>query len=54
VLERLDTLSGRIRDNAGFFSAEHIGKIGDTELYRRLRSEIPNWLRGARTAGIVR
>lgn len=54
VLERLDTMEGRTVDNAGFFSVDDIGKISDAELYRRLLSEFPDWLRAARAAGIVR
>jgi hypothetical protein len=54
VLERLDTMEGRVVDNAGFFSVDDIGKISDAELYRRLLSEFPDWLRAARAAGIVR
>jgi len=54
VLERLDTMGGRVVDNAGFFSVDDIRKISDAELYRRLLSEFPDWLRAARAAGIVR
>ncbi|HET8994284.1 MAG TPA: VWA domain-containing protein [Rhodococcus sp. (in: high G+C Gram-positive bacteria)] len=54
VLENLDTMEGRVVDNAGFFSVDDIGKISDAELYRRLLSEFPDWLRAARAAGIAR
>ncbi|MEE2058411.1 vWA domain-containing protein [Rhodococcus artemisiae] len=54
VLERLDTMKGRVVDNAGFFSVDDIGKVSDAELYRRLLSEFPDWLRAARGKGIVR
>ncbi|MFD6860315.1 VWA domain-containing protein [Rhodococcus sp. NPDC060090] len=54
VLENLDTMSGRVVDNAGFFSVDDIGKISDAELYRRLLSEFPDWLRAAHAAGIIR
>lgn len=53
VLERLDTMDGRVVDNAGFFSVDDISGISDAELYRRLLSEFPDWLRAARAHGIV-
>ncbi|OWY80503.1 VWA domain-containing protein [Rhodococcus sp. BUPNP1] len=53
VLERLDTMSGRRVDNAGFFSVDDISKVTDAELYRRLLSEFPDWLKAAKNAGIV-
>ncbi|RYE42329.1 MAG: hypothetical protein EOP24_33215 [Hyphomicrobiales bacterium] len=46
-------MKGRVVDNAGFFSVDDISKISDAELYRRLLSEFPEWLRAARRAGIV-
>ena len=53
ILEKLDTLKGRVVDNAGFFSVDDISKITDAELYTRLLSEFPDWLRAARKGGIV-
>ncbi|MEU5841584.1 VWA domain-containing protein [Rhodococcus sp. NPDC047139] len=53
VLERLDTMSGRRVDNAGFFSVDDISKVSDAELYRRMLSEFPDWLKAAKSAGIV-
>lgn len=53
VLEKLDTMGGRRVDNAGFFSVDDIGKVSDAELYRRLLSEFPDWLRAAKALGIV-
>lgn len=53
VLEKLDTMGGRRVDNAGFFSVDDIGKVSDAELYRRLLSEFPDWLRAAKAMGIV-
>ena len=53
VLERLDTMSGRRVDNAGFFSVDDISKVTDAELYRRMLSEFPDWLKVAKNAGIV-
>ncbi|MEV0579490.1 VWA domain-containing protein [Streptomyces sp. NPDC050392] len=54
VLEYFDTLPGRRVDNVGFFAADDIEKVPDPELYDRLLSEFPSWLRAARQLGIVR
>ncbi|MFC7686383.1 VWA domain-containing protein [Ureibacillus sp. GCM10028918] len=53
VLERLDTLSGRVVDNANFFALDDLDKISDDELYNRLFNEFPQWLRAARRLGIT-
>ncbi|MFD9551133.1 VWA domain-containing protein [Nocardia salmonicida] len=53
VLRTLDELDGRVVDNAGFFALDDIDQVDDAELYRRLLGEFPDWLRAARTAGIV-
>jgi stress response protein SCP2 len=53
VLERFDTLPGRTIDNVGFFSIDDIERIDDAELYGRILSEFPSWLRAARTAGLI-
>jgi hypothetical protein len=47
-------MSGRVVDNVGFFAVSDIDRIDDAELYRRLLSEFPDWLRAARSAGILR
>lgn len=52
ILEKLDTLSGRLVDNAGFFAVDDLDEIDDATLYQRLLSEFPVWLRAARAAGI--
>ncbi|MFF4330598.1 VWA domain-containing protein [Streptomyces sp. NPDC001591] len=54
VLERFDTLPGRRVDNVGFFAVDDIDRIPDAELYDRLLSEFPSWIRAARQAGILR
>ncbi|QKT11443.1 MULTISPECIES: vWA domain-containing protein [unclassified Rhodococcus (in: high G+C Gram-positive bacteria)] len=54
VLEKLDTMSGRKVDNAGFFSVNKVDALSDAELYRLLLSEYPDWLRAARAAHILR
>ncbi|MGW0660287.1 VWA domain-containing protein [Streptodolium elevatio] len=53
VLERFDTMPGRRVDNAGFFAVDDIAKISDAELYDRLLSEFPSWIKAARAAGIL-
>ncbi|PJE96539.1 stress response protein [Streptomyces carminius] len=54
VLERFDTLPGRRVDNVGFFAVDDIDKVSDPELYDRLLSEFPQWIRAARQAGVLR
>ncbi|MEU5521017.1 VWA domain-containing protein [Streptomyces sp. NPDC047860] len=53
VLERFDTLPGRRVDNVGFFAVDDIGTVPDPELYDRLLSEFPLWIKAARHAGIL-
>ncbi|MEV0775987.1 VWA domain-containing protein [Streptomyces sp. NPDC050428] len=54
VLQRFDTMAGRRVDNVGFFAVDDIESVSDPELYDRLLSEFPSWLRDARQAGILR
>lgn len=53
VLERFDTLPGRLVDNVGFFAVDKIDKISDSDLYDRLLSEFPSWTREARRHRII-
>lgn len=53
MLRNLDTLPGRVVDNAGFFAVTDLAKISDEELYDRLLSEFPAWLKAARAKGIL-
>ncbi|MEV6190904.1 VWA domain-containing protein [Streptomyces sp. NPDC051920] len=53
VLERFDTLPGRRVDNVGFFAVDDIGHVPDPELYDRLLSEFPSWMKEARRLGIL-
>lgn len=53
LLEQLDEMDGRVVDNAGFFALDDIDKVSDDELYARLLSEFPDWLRAARAANIL-
>jgi stress response protein SCP2 len=54
VLERLDTMSGRVVDNAGFFAIDDLHEVSEEALYDRLLQEFPQWLKDARAKGIVR
>jgi hypothetical protein len=54
VLRKLDTVSGRAVDNAGFFSVDDLSHITDDELYDRILSEFPAWLKAIRAARILR
>jgi stress response protein SCP2 len=53
LLTDLDELDGRAVDNVGFFELDDIDKVSDDELYQRLLSELPDWIRAARAAGIL-
>ncbi|MBU6395041.1 MAG: VWA domain-containing protein [Sphingomonadales bacterium] len=53
MLRNLDTLPGRVVDNAGFFAVTDLAKITDEELYDRLLSEFPAWLKAVRAKGIL-
>jgi stress response protein SCP2 len=53
VLERFDTLPGRRVDNVGFFAVDDISTVPDQELYDRLLSEFPDWIKAATRAGIL-
>lgn len=54
VLERFDTMTGRRVDNVGFFAVDDIATLSDAELYDRLLTEFPTWLKAATAAGILR
>jgi stress response protein SCP2 len=53
ILRKLDTLPGRLVDNAGFFSLDDLDKVSDEELYDRILSEYPEWLKTARAKGVI-
>ena len=52
-LQHLDTLKGRFIDNAGFFSIKNPAVIPDEELYDLLMGEYPQWLKEAKTKGLL-
>ncbi|MEG4087683.1 VWA domain-containing protein [Microcoleus sp. POL10_C6] len=54
ILERLDSMGGRLVDNANFFHLDDLGKITDEQLYERLLNEFPAWIKQARLKGILK
>ncbi len=52
-LDRLDTMEGRVVDNANFQQFNDIDKIDDTTLYENLLTEFPGWINLAKNAGIL-
>jgi stress response protein SCP2 len=54
ILEKLDTMPGRIVDNADFFHVDDLSKITDETLYQRLLNEFPNWIKTAKSKNILR
>ncbi|RYD24531.1 MAG: tellurium resistance protein, partial [Verrucomicrobiaceae bacterium] len=53
VLEKLDTMGGRVVDNCGFFALDDIRSVSEQELYERLLHEFPQWLQAARAKNIL-
>lgn len=53
-LAMLDTMPGRVVDNAGFFAVPDPSEPTDEELYDMLFAEFPDWLRCAREVGVLR
>jgi stress response protein SCP2 len=53
VLEKLDTMGGRVVDNCGFFALDDLNSISEQELYDRLLSEFPLWLKAAKNKHIL-
>ncbi|KQX46107.1 hypothetical protein ASD40_19795 [Paenibacillus sp. Root444D2] len=54
VLKQLDTMEGRIVDNANFIHIEDIASISDETLYNHLLNEFPLWLKEAAAKRIIR
>lgn len=53
-LESLDTMVGRFIDNANFFALNDLNNISDDELYQRLLTEYPLWIKEARNKNILK
>jgi len=54
VLKQLDTMEGRIVDNANFIHLDDIAAVSDELLYDQLLNEFPSWLEAAKVKRIVR
>lgn len=54
VLKKLDTMEGRIVDNANFFHLDDIASVSDEVLYNQLLNEFPLWLKAAKDKRIIR
>jgi len=52
-LKKLDDMKGRTVDNADFFQCDDIATIDDQELYDRLLTEFPHWLKEVRNKGVL-
>ena len=52
-LQKLDELSGRFIDNAGFMHVNDIASVDDASLYRELLNEFPEWLEEAKGRGLL-
>ena len=53
ILEKLDTMTGRYVDNAGFFALDDFKKVSNEELYARLLEEFPSWLEEIKKKGMI-
>lgn len=53
ILEKLDTMSGRYVDNAGFFALDDFKEVSNEELYARLLEEFPSWLEEIKRKGMI-
>ena len=52
-LQKMDDMDGRFLDNVDFFAIEDPSKVSDEELYDKLLTEFPQWIKDARTKGIL-
>ncbi|MEQ4316053.1 VWA domain-containing protein [Pseudomonas syringae] len=53
ILEKLDDMGGRVVDNCNFFALDRLDEIPEEKLYDLLMEEFPDWLKAAKTAGIL-
>lgn len=52
-LQKLDELTDRFIDNAGFFAIERVAAMSDEAFYDKVMTEFPSWLAAARETGVV-
>lgn len=53
ILEKLDTMTGRVVDNCNFFAIDDLHSVSEEELYERMMAEFPQWLKDAKAAGVL-
>lgn len=53
ILEKLDSMKGRVIDNANFFSIDDFRTLSNDEIYERLLNEFPTWLKKAKELHIL-
>lgn len=53
VLKQLDTMGGRLVDNANFIHLDRIEEVNDEQLYDQLLNEFPQWLKAAKAKRIL-
>lgn len=53
VLRKLDTMEGRVVDNANFFHLDSMEAVSDEQLYEQLLEEFPMWLKEAKEKQIM-
>jgi Uncharacterized proteins involved in stress response, homologs of TerZ and putative cAMP-binding protein CABP1 len=54
VLKKLDSMEGRMVDNANFIHLEDISAVSDEMLYDQLLNEFPQWIKSATEKRIIR
>lgn len=52
-LQKMDDMDGRFLDNVDFFAIEDPSKVSDADLYDKLLTEFPQWIKDARAKGIL-
>ena len=52
-LRKLDEMPNRVTDNANFFQLSNVNAISDAELYQKLLTEYPSWLKDVRQKGWI-
>lgn len=53
ILEKLDTMPGRVVDNCGFFALDDLHDVTEEDLYDKLMAEFPAWIKEATAKGII-
>lgn len=53
-LKKLDTLGGRLIDNANFQSVNSLDGISDSDLYKLLLAEFPSWIPLAKAKNLIK